>query len=171
MLRLFALFTIIPTLELYLLFQLGAQIGAGTTIWLVIITGFIGASMAKREGQAVIVQLKSDAQKGIPPADHLIEGLMVFAGGLLLITPGILTDLFGFSLIFPLTRKLLAPLMRSWATKRFKNGVSMSTLKTNIQFGDLRSPNQQGVEIIDEKAPSPTKKKGSDGPTFKHPQF
>ena len=172
MLRLFALFTIIPTLELYLLFQLGAQIGAGTTIWLVIVTGFIGASMAKREGKAVIEQLKADAAKGIPPADHLVEGLMVFAGGLLLVTPGVMTDIVGFSLILPFTRKVLAPFVRNWAVKRFTSG---SVLGANVQFGQFRRPDESyrhpdypDVEIIE--APS-QKPKGKDGPTFKHPQF
>lgn len=172
MLRLFALFTIIPTLELYLLFQLGAQIGAGTTIWLVIVTGFIGASMAKREGQAVLTQLQADAAQGIPPADHLIEGLMVFAGGLLLVTPGVMTDFVGFSLILPFTRKLLAPWFRSWAMKRFTSGTVFGA---NFQFGNFRRPDGSfrhpdypDVEIID--APSQPKK-GKDGPSFEHPQF
>jgi UPF0716 protein FxsA len=171
MLRLFALFTVIPTLELYLLFQLGSHIGAGTTIWLVIVTGFIGASMAKREGRSVMSQLKSDTQKGVPPADHLIEGLMVFAGGLLLITPGVLTDLFGFSMIFPLTRKALAPLIRKWAKSRFKDGITMSSINANVQFGQFRTPGQPEIEIVDSNATPPKTKDNSSGPTFKHPQF
>lgn len=167
MLRLFALFTIVPTVELYLLFQLGTKIGIAETIWMVLLTGFVGASMAKREGKAVIVQLQKDLGKGLPPADHLIEGLMVFGGGLLLITPGVLTDIFGFSAIIPLTRKLLAPMVRNWATKRFKGGLS--PMGSNIQFGHFQKPGSPEIEVVDEK--NTERPQQDDGPTFKHPQY
>jgi UPF0716 protein FxsA len=108
MLKLLFLFTVVPTIELYVLLKIGATIGGGETILLVIITGILGARMAHREGLSVIRQIQEDAVNGVPPADKLVEGLMVLMGGILLVTPGVMTDFFGLSLIFPLTRRLMA---------------------------------------------------------------
>ena len=108
MLKLLFLFTVIPPIELYLLLQIGAVIGGGETILLVVLTGILGARMAHREGLSVIRQIQEDAVNGVPPADKLVEGLMVLVGGVLLVTPGVMTDIFGLSLIFPLSRRLMA---------------------------------------------------------------
>lgn len=108
MLKLLFLFTVVPTIELYVLLRIGATIGGAETILLVIVTGIVGARMAHREGLSVIRQIQEDAVNGVPPADKLVEGLMVLVGGILLVTPGVMTDFFGLSLIFPLTRRLMA---------------------------------------------------------------
>ena len=108
MLKLLLLFTVVPALELYLLLQIGERIGALETIYLIIVTGIVGAAMARREGISVIRQIQEGAVNGVPPANKLVEGLMVLVGGILLITPGIVTDAIGLSFIFPLTRRLLA---------------------------------------------------------------
>jgi len=113
MLKLLFLFTVVPTVELYLLFQIADTIGGLETIYLVLITGIVGASMAKREGISVIQQIQEAAANGEPPADKLVEGLMVLVGGILLVTPGVMTDAFGLSLIFPLSRKLLVGLVKA----------------------------------------------------------
>ena len=109
--RLFLLMTVVPAVELYLLIQLGSYLGAATTIWLVIVTGIVGATLAKREGLSVIQKIQEDTRNGIPPAQGLTEGLLVLLGGVLLITPGVLTDIVGLLSIFPLSRRLLAPLL------------------------------------------------------------
>ncbi len=112
MLKLLILFTVVPTLELYLLFEIADRIGGIETIYLVIVTGIVGAHLAKREGLGVLQQIQEDSINGVPPADKLVEGLMVLVGGILLITPGVMTDIFGLSLIFPLTRKLLVGVVK-----------------------------------------------------------
>ena len=119
LLRLFLLFTILPSFELWLLFQVKDQIGLLETIWIVVITGMVGASMAKAQGLMVLQDLQEQSKKGIPPTQTLVEGVLVLIGGVLLVTPGILTDAFGFSLIIPFTRRLWAPAVRSWFGKRF----------------------------------------------------
>lgn len=108
-LRLFLLIAIVPALELYLLMKLGGAIGAGPTLLLILLTGVVGASLARREGLSVLQQLQQDLARGLPPAHRLIEGLLVFAGGLLLLAPGIVTDFVGLLLVFGPTRRLLAP--------------------------------------------------------------
>lgn len=107
--RLILLFTVVPALELFLLLQLGAWLGPWQTFAIVVVTGTAGAWLAKREGLGVLTQLSQEARQGIPPGARLAEGALVLAGGLLLITPGVLTDLTGFLLIFPPTRRWLAP--------------------------------------------------------------
>lgn len=116
--RLFLLFTIVPAVELYLLMQIGQLLGPLNTVLLIIITGAVGAALARREGFGVLQQIMADTQKGLPPADRLIEGVLVVVGGILLVTPGVLTDLSGFSLILPPTRRLLVGPVKAYFKKR-----------------------------------------------------
>ena len=107
--KLMIVMTVIPAIELALLLQLGQWMGAGETFLIIVLTGLLGATLAKREGLDVLRQLKADASKGIPPADRLVEGLMVLVGGVLLITPGVLTDLAGVLLMLGPSRRWMAP--------------------------------------------------------------
>lgn len=109
MMRLFLLFTVVPALELYLLLQVGSLLGPLPTFLLIVVTGAIGAALARREGLSVLQQLNTEMQQGLPPASRVVEGALIVAGGLLLVTPGMLTDFVGFSLVFPLTRQRIAP--------------------------------------------------------------
>lgn len=124
LIRLFLLFTIVPALELFLLLQLGSLFGAFPTFLIVVITGAVGAWLAKREGLGVMTELREELQQGMPPGSRIAEGVLVFIGGILLVTPGVLTDLTGFLLIFPVSRRWLAP--------RLVEAVSGSV---NVQFG------------------------------------
>lgn len=126
LIRLLLLMTVVPAVELYLLMQLADVMGILETVLLILFTGSVGAALAKREGYGVVDQLRKDMQKGLPPADRLVEGILVLVGGTLLITPGVLTDLAGFSLIFPVTRKWLAPRVKRWAASKVKvQGMGM----------------------------------------------
>ncbi len=118
--KLLLAFTVIPTVELYLLISIGQLIGPLATVGLILSTGIIGAALTRREGLAVVSTLRADLEKGLPPADHLVEGGLVVAGGLLLITPGVLTDITGFALVQPFTRRRLAPPLKRWLLQRFK---------------------------------------------------
>ena len=80
-LKLFLLFTILPSFELWLLFQVKDQIGLFETIWLVVLTGVIGASMAKTQGLMVLQDLQEQSKKGLPPTQTLVEGVLVLIGG------------------------------------------------------------------------------------------
>ena len=116
--RLLLLFTIVPAFELWLLIQLGQWIGALETVLIIVVTGGLGAFLAKREGLGVLRALQAELTQGIPPGERLVEGLLVLIGGVLLITPGVLTDLTGFVLIMPWSRRWLAPRIQRWAMKR-----------------------------------------------------
>ncbi|MBD65863.1 MAG: membrane protein FxsA [Halobacteriovoraceae bacterium] len=119
---LIVLFTLIPALELYLLFKIGAQIGGFNTILIIILTGVIGASLSKSQGLAILAKIQNEFAGGKMPGNQIIQGLMVFAGGLLLLTPGFMTDIIGFSFVLPGTRHLLMHGVRKLVIKGLKNG-------------------------------------------------
>ena len=123
LLRLLLLFTAVPLLELALLLQMGRWIGVWPTIAVVIVTGFTGAILAKLAGASVLVQIRSEVAKGRLPSDGLVEGALVLVGGALLLTPGLLTDLAGLSLLFPPTRSLY----RERIKRAFRKKVSIVT--------------------------------------------
>lgn len=132
---LFLLFTIVPAVELYLLFKVGAVIGGLNAILLIILTGFVGANLARSQGLSILSRIQEKTAQGKTPGDELIEGFMIFAGGLLLLTPGILTDVLGFSLVFPLTRIFLRTLVKTYFERAIQNG----SIKGNVVFSSNQS--------------------------------
>jgi len=119
LLKLFLLFTIIPIAEIYLLIKIGEKIGMLNTIIIVVLTGIIGASFAKSQGGMIIGKIKNDLSQGIMPGREILEGALILAGGIMLITPGIMTDIFGFSLIFPITRIFYRKLIYKYFKQKF----------------------------------------------------
>lgn len=142
MLKLFLLFTLVPTIELFLLLQLGALVGPIYTFLLVVVTGLIGSWLARMEGWSLLGQLKDDLQKGIPPASRLAEGVLVLVGGVLLVTPGVLTDLFGFALMFPLSRRFMAPRLLRYLGNRFQIHATVGPGRPINSQGTSSEPNK-----------------------------
>ena len=141
--KLFLAFTIIPFVELYILFRLADLTSALTTLTIVILTGIVGAYIAKREGLSIFKKTQEKLSEGSLPKDTLIEGLCVLIGGILLLTPGILTDIFGFSLLFPVTRVIY----REFIKKHFKTKVNYQ-MYTN-QTKDYKSTDEDEVIDVD----------------------
>lgn len=106
-LRLAAIFTIIPLIEVLLLLEIGNRMGTLNTILLIILTGILGAYLMRLQGFAVFRQIQEDLGRGIPPAQKIMEGALILAGGILLLTPGFFTDAIGFLLLIPQTRYYL----------------------------------------------------------------
>lgn len=102
--RLLLLFIGIPLLELAILVWLGSHIGFWPTMAIVLVTGILGALLARLEGLRVVLQIRAELLGGRMPVGQLLDGLMVLIGGVVLLTPGLLTDLLGFSLLIPWTR-------------------------------------------------------------------
>ncbi len=136
MLKLFLAFTVIPTLELYLLVQVGARIGVLATIFIVLGTGMLGAWLAKLEGLNTLNKIREALQVGEVPTDELIEGVLILVAGVVLITPGFLTDLAGLTLLFPLTRYPI----REWVKSRFqaRTAVRSTPYGETINHEDIR---------------------------------
>jgi len=115
--KLLLIFIIIPLLELYILIKIGQLLGAGVTIALVVVTGILGAIFIRAQGFSLITKIKLDLNKGKVPHKRLIEGVCILASGLLLLTPGLLTDLAGFLLLIPPLRiRLINALLKKAGT-------------------------------------------------------
>jgi UPF0716 protein FxsA len=106
--RLILVFTVIPLLELYLLFKITEWTGsAALTFGLVVATGVIGALLTRHQGFYIWGRIQAELKAGKLPTDVILDGLFVFIAGVLLITPGVLTDCIGFTLLIPPARNLL----------------------------------------------------------------
>lgn len=105
---LFVLFIVIPIIEIALLLQVSEVIGGWSTIALVIATAFIGARLVKQQGTDALRNVQLEMAQGKMPAQELFAGLCVVIAGVLLLTPGIMTDLLGFALLTPVIRKKIA---------------------------------------------------------------
>ena len=116
--RMLLLFVFLPMVELYLLIMLGSRIGAMPTIGLIVFTGVLGATLARQQGLSVLSKIQREMASGNPPTQELVEGALIVVGGIVLLTPGIITDLFGFSLLVPPIRKALCKALTQSFTKR-----------------------------------------------------
>ena len=105
------LIILIPILEIYLFIKIGSQIGAFTTISLIFFTAIIGAFYARYEGLNTLKSGVSQLYKNQMPLFELMSGAALAVAAILLILPGFATDILGFLIIFPLTRKLIFKLV------------------------------------------------------------
>ncbi len=103
----FLTFLLIPIIEIYLLIKIGGQIGAITTILLIFITAILGVYYAKYEGLNTLKAGFAQLRRNETPAYEVISGAAIAFAAILLIIPGFATDLLGFLLIFPISRKLI----------------------------------------------------------------
>lgn len=147
--RLALLFVGVPLLELYILIQLGQVMGLWPTIGLVVLTGFVGAGLARLEGLRTFWKIQDRLARGELPGSALFDGLAILLGGALLLTPGILTDVLGFSFLLPPTRRFLLDRIR----KRMEKGLKAGTIQV-VQFGGFgpgfgsgEGPRGQGQDL------------------------
>ncbi|HMI92721.1 MAG TPA: FxsA family protein [Polyangiales bacterium] len=123
--KLFLLFTIVPALELYVLIQIGDRIGGLATLAMLFTTGILGAVLARAEGLRVVRTWQSSLAAGTVPPDGVISGALVLLGGLLLITPGVLSDIAGLLLLVPAIRRPVA----RYVAHRLERAVAAGTIK------------------------------------------
>ena len=115
--KLVAIFIIIPLIELAILIKVGSYIGLWPTILIVILTGILGAALARQQGFMIINKIKSDVNSGRVPAQELIDGMLILVGGIVLLTPGFLTDICGFLLLIPFSRAVFKRMIKSQMQK------------------------------------------------------
>jgi UPF0716 protein FxsA len=123
-------FILMPLGELAILVYLGLEIGPLYTILIVIGTGLLGAFLARNQGLATLAKIRSSFEQGTLPSMELFQGALILVGGLLLLTPGLITDVAGFALLFPLTR----PLIAKWIVGRLKGKIQ----RQEIHIRELR---------------------------------
>ncbi|GGG20899.1 FxsA family protein [Paenibacillus abyssi] len=120
---------VVPALEIWGILRMGAWIGPFATFGLILLTGFVGAYLAKREGRKVWLEVNRQMQMGQPPGRTLLDGLCVLLGGIMLLAPGFLSDLFGFILLFPLTRPFFRNIILGWLERKMRNGGGGITIR------------------------------------------
>lgn len=120
--KLILLFTLVPLVELFILVKLGAIMGAVPTISLVVLTGVIGAYLVRRQGIEVAGRIRDKLHSGRMPAGELWKGAFLLVAGATLITPGLITDILGFTLLIPSTRSMVKKYILRWAKKRWLEG-------------------------------------------------
>ena len=104
---LFLLFVIVPIIEITVLMQVGALLGAWPTMAIVIITAWLGAKNVRRQGLATLNSVQTKMAQGQMPSDEIVTGLLLLVAGVTLITPGFVTDAFGLLLLVPQVRQSL----------------------------------------------------------------
>lgn len=132
--KLLLLFTVLPLVELMLLIWLANVTSFLFTLAVVLLSGFLGAAMAKREGLQVWMKAQRDMQMGRFPADSLIDGLVILIGGALLVTPGIITDIVGFSTLIPGVRAVY----RSYLKQSFRGRIKRMSVGGGPGGGGFR---------------------------------
>ena len=120
--KLLILFVLIPVTELYILIEVGKKIGSLTTIGIIILTGIIGAYLVKGQGIMILKKIQNDLNEGIIPGDSLIQGAIILAGGILLLTPGFVTDIIGFIFLIPVSRRVVKKYLLKWLKGKIKEG-------------------------------------------------
>lgn len=124
-------FILVPIVEIWLLIQIGSVIHLGPTIALVLLTGFAGAALARREGARAWFRIQEAMGRGELPGLAMLEAVLVFVAGLLLVTPGVITDCVGLL--------LLLPPVRAWTARRlaayFSQRVVVAGPGIHMHFG------------------------------------
>ena len=127
----FFLFVVLPLIELFLLTRVSAHIGLQQTILLVIVTGILGGRLARGQGRVAWRKVQSAMAEGRLPTREAIEAILVLIAGVLLVTPGVITDAVGLLMLIAPIRTLMTPFVHEW-------------LKKKIQFSSTHRPGPQG---------------------------
>jgi UPF0716 protein FxsA len=131
-----AVFIVFSLVEIYVLVTVGQAIGALNTIALVIIIALIGAWLAKHEGASVLRRIQNQLNAGKMPNNELIDGGLILTGGILLITPGFVTDILGIFLLFPPTRAVVRTIVK----RRFNLKIETVGIPPGFQGGPNMGP-------------------------------
>lgn len=144
---LFLLFTVLPIVELTILIQIGGATHWWVPVLMVILTGIIGAALARWQGVRAYQRIRDDAQARRMPADSLLDGFLVLMAGLLLIFPGVLTDFVGIALLIPPVRAVVKRAVAAWMKRHIE--VRVGTTATGFWTNAQQPPRVANDEIID----------------------
>ncbi|TWT89021.1 phage T7 F exclusion suppressor FxsA [Pseudobythopirellula maris] len=136
------LFTVVPLVEFSLLWEITERTNLLFTIALVLATGALGAALARWQGLVTLWKIRERAAGGGMPTDELFDGALILVAGAVLITPGVLTDAFGFALLTPPLRALVKRGLKAW----FKRNVKFH-VHTTAPGGAPSTP--RGSEVLD----------------------
>ena len=147
--RLLLLFVVLPAVELALLIEVGGRIGTVPTLLLIVVTGIVGATLARQQGLGVVQALKRETAAGRLPADSLIDGVLILIAAALLVTPGILTDAFGFLCLIPAFRRIV----KKAALQRIERAVAEGRVELHVYGDGLGEPREEKLvrDVRDEQ--------------------
>jgi len=120
--KLFLVFLIVPVIEIYLLIQVGSQIGGVATVALLLLMSLLGAYLMRSQGGRVLARIQEELSQGRLPAAQLLDGALIFIGGVLLTTPGFFTDFIGIFFLVPATRRFIKMWLGLWLQSRISKG-------------------------------------------------
>jgi UPF0716 protein FxsA len=157
--KLLLIFTVIPFCELYLLLQVNEVVGFWPTVGLVLLTGVTGAWLARSEGLRVLRRWQKALARGRVPEEGVLGGALLLAGGLLLVTPGLLTDALGLSLLIPVVRLALADRIRQVLEAKVRDGSVQVVRYSDINGIHQSNPHDQPWSprnVVMDHDPDPT---------------
>ena len=146
MFRLLLLFVALPAVELVLLIELGSRFGTLHTLALIVLTGVFGASLARGQGLGVMRQIQAEVAEGRLPAASLVDGAIILVAAALLVTPGVLTDGFGFLCLIPAFRGVVKRIL--W--RRLEDAVRQNRVHVDVGF---ESPERPVHDVRDVNGP------------------
>lgn len=169
---LFVLFIVMPIAEITLLIKVGQHIGVLYTASLVVLTALIGSFMLRQQGMATLFRAQERLQSGQIPIQEMLEGIFLAVGGVLLITPGFITDVFGFVCLIPVTRRGMVIFAARHAKVQATASMHQSQYTHRQGAADFNSGSEKGpIEgefQRDETAQSDTTKKNVEFLKDKH---
>jgi UPF0716 protein FxsA len=122
LIRLLIVLILLPIAEIYVLIESGRLLGVAPTVLLVVLTGIAGSWLMRHQGLELLRRAQHDLAAGQLPAGTLLDGILVLIGGVLLLTPGFCTDLIGFSMLVPGTRRWWCRWAQLWLSRQLASG-------------------------------------------------
>ncbi len=147
--KLILLLTVVPLVELYLLFKLSDWTGFLVTVLVIVGTGIVGAALARMEGLRVLGTIQRDLADGRLPADGLLDGGLILLAAALLVTPGLLTDTVGFLLLLPPTRVVARRMLKGWIKRKIEQG--QVHFYKSMGFGPMRDQPPRGAPPVEDE--------------------
>ncbi|MBL4909540.1 MAG: FxsA family protein [Alteromonadaceae bacterium] len=144
---LFIFFIVIPIIEIAVIMQVGALIGAWPTVAIVVLTAWFGAKKVREQGLATLTSVQTKMAQGQMPSDEIIAGVMLLISGVLLVTPGFVTDAFGLALLFPQVRAIIAKSLKQHLV--VKQSASANIFEQQYQQPDEVNAHIHHGEIIE----------------------
>ena len=149
--RLLLLFIVLPAVELVLLIEIGRRLGSVETVALIVLTGIVGAALARSQGLQVLSRIQAEVAGGRLPADPLVDGMILLVAAALLVTPGVLTDAFGLLCLAPGFRRLLKAGLR----RRFERAVAEGRVQVEVDVRGMRVDGMDGFGGVNGVPPGP----------------
>ena len=131
---------IVPIIEITLFVQIGGAIGLGWTLLVILATAMLGARAIRRQGIDALARAQAQMATGKPPVGEIVHGVLILMAGILLLTPGFMTDALGLLLLFPATRLVVLELAAGFILPKLFSGFS-------VRRGNTQNP--ADAKIID----------------------